>query len=226
MFRGKLGVKNATSNFMVYSPVGLDNFTDFTNRDLITVSIDIAIKNFALCIEKRHVSGKIENLVFDRIDFTKIGGNTQKKSGTTAVDPEIINSSLDYLLTKSELLKQADIVCIERQMAENYKCSRMFQHTLSVFLMLGKLGKLKEGCIVMDINPKVKGAQLNMPKKLTYHERKGWAIEKAREILTERGDEETLQVMLKCKGKSKYKGDDLADTICQMEAWFKLIDSE
>ena len=224
-----MGITAPRANYFIFHPeddvtdpdktVTLDRFKDTSTKSFITVSIDVAIKNFAICVESRTPVG-VENIKFEVVDFTKIGSNTAESSGTAAIDPIILGAAYTFLDSMSDLWPKCDLIGIERQMATNPKSSRMFQHVLSYFMMYYR-ARPKLDCIVIDINPKLKGRILKAPTNLNYKGLKAWAIEKAGEILQERGDQKTKDLLIAHdKSKGKVKADDLADTICQMEALF------
>lgn len=222
-----MGVTIPKANYFIFHPaddttdpdknVTLDKFAKLTNDGFITVSIDVAIKNFAICIEKR-TTNAVENLKFEVVDFTKIGTNTAESSGTAAIDPVILRAAYTFLDSLSEYWTVCDLIGVERQMATNPKSSRMFQHVISYFMMYYR-ARPELNCILIDINPKLKGRVLNAPKNLNYKGLKAWSIKKAADILEMRQDDKTRDLLLAHdKTKGKIKADDLADTICQMEA--------
>ena len=71
---------------------------------------------------------------------------------------------------------------------------------------------------IMSFGAQFKTQMLGAPGSLTKHQRKKWAIEKAKEIFEQRGDEEALEMMTKGK-KAGQKQDDVADACVQCQAF-------
>jgi hypothetical protein len=220
----KITVKDDPTNYVVYypfpcttlPPVGLD----IPDGGCQTVSIDPAPKNFAVRIEKRYRTGYIEPVYMETTDFSQYG-DASETTGTTVIDPRMIWAISHYINSLLPLIKESRIVAIERQLAKNYKATRIFQHLLTHFIMV--IPNFTHYCILTDISPKLKGKILQAPKNLNYNGLKKWGIEKAIEILTIRNDQWSLAVIKSRHGKSQTKADDLADTVIQMEAWFILV---
>lgn len=169
------------------------------------VSIDPATKNYALRIERRYDYGRIDTVTMDRTSIAD------------PIDSEIchifdnLNNFLDRFL---DHFRETDLIIIERQLPENYKATRIAQHTISYFLL-----KLKDSPLtptIVEISPQLKGKILGAPKGIGKRELKKWAIEEADRLLRKRGDTYGLDLMKSIKGKK----DDLADTLCQIEAYF------
>lgn len=224
MHGNKVKVKDDTADFIVYYPYPCITLApikdDIPNEGCQCVSIDPAIKNFALRVERRYKTGYIETVLMYKVDFSKYG-NVVESGGTTTVDPQILNVATYVLDSILPMLQDSRIVAIERQMAVNYKSSRIFQHILTYFML--RVTTFRNPCIIIDISPKLKGKILGAPKGLNYNGLKEWSVEKAIEILTWRNDQIGLKIIREHRGKGKTKADDLADTITQMEAWFILI---
>ncbi len=226
MQRNNLKVKNDHNPFIVYYPSSCCNIPPIIipPEGIQTMSIDIGIKNFAIRIETRFSNGTIVPIFFNTIDFTKFGINTNETNGTTGLDPKILDAATNFVIENFIYMKNCRLIGIERQMVVNYKSTRMFQHLLTLFLYMAKLGNFSnKDLFIFDIDPKLKGRMLNFPKGLSYSGLKEESIKKALELLTTRGDGWSIQVINSFRGKSKLKSDDLADTITQMEAlWIYL----
>jgi len=226
MKRTGLKVKNDNTPYIIYHPSPCYNLppinrNDIPSEGIQTMSIDIGIKNFAIRIEKRYATGLISPVFFNTIDFTKLGVNTNETSGTTGMDPKILDAATVFIIENFQYMANCRIIGIERQMAINYKSTRMFQHILTMLTFMAKRGEfIYKDLIIFDIDPKLKGQMLKFPRGLTYAELKKESIDKAIELLTWRNDEWSLKVIESNRGKAKLKADDLADTIVQMEAWF------
>lgn len=100
-------------------------------------------------------------------------------------------------------LGSCSVVLIEQQMNTNVAALKLAQHVRSYMEILFPHVK------VVDISSrlKTKGA----PKGMTYSQRKKWCVEKATKILEDQGSPGLI---------SKFaKKDDIADTICQLQAY-------
>lgn len=219
----RIDVRDDSADFIIYYPYPCYKLppigSDISDEGCQTVSIDIGYVSFAIRIETRYKNGFIKPVYFSKIDFTRYGIKEQKK-GTTGINPQILTSILDLLKILLPAMQESKIIGIERQLAVNYKASRIFQHVLTFFMLFAP--SFRYPCIVMDINPRLKGRLLDCPKGITGYNLKQWAIEKAREILYWRNDLVSIEIINKDRGRTKTKGDDLSDTVIQMEAWFIL----
>lgn len=224
MNKKQIKVKDDTTDYVIYypfpctelPPIGLN----IPDEGCQCVSIDPAIKNFALRIEKRYRTNYIETIYFVKVDFSQYG-DVSESTGTTVINPQILSAATSLLISLLPFLNETRIVGIERQMAVNYKSSRIFQHILTFFLMAVR--SFKYYCVVMDISPKLKGKVLGAPKGLSYNGLKEWSINKSLEILSWRNDQIGIKIIMEHRGKSKTKADDLADTVNQIESWFILM---
>lgn len=213
-------VKEDRTNFVIFHPIPCFILPSL-NNPLKSVSIDVGIKNLAIRIEIRSRSG-IQPVYFRKIDLTEFGENTNKTNGTAAVDPNILEQCNKLIFEILPYMADAVLIGIERQMTDNIKAVRMYQHFISTYCLLIKLGMINNQVILFDIYAKLKYTQLGCPTELNTDAKKKWSIVKAKDLLTKRGDAWSLQVIAENQGKSDSKGDDLADTVCQMEAWFLL----
>ncbi len=143
--------------------------------------------------------------------------------GTTKVNPSILNKVTKFLTSLLPAFMNApeSLICIERQLAVNYKSTRIYQHVITFFMVHAP--SFQNYCMIVDVNPKLKGDILNAPKKLNYNELKAWSIQKAIEILQSRNDTISLSIIANHQGKSKTKADDLADTVIQLEALIQVL---
>jgi hypothetical protein len=172
------------------------------------ISIDPARKNYGFRIERRYHNGWITPIVFDK---------TAVESFEQEGDTIICNTYqvLTAFLTKYEqFYDDCHFIIIERQLPQNYKASRIAQHTISYFSIRTHNKPLLPS--IIEIDPKLKGKILGAPKGTTDKQLKTWAIEKARELLSIRKDDFSLQVL----DHFRNKQDDLSDTVCQAEALF------
>ncbi len=190
---------------------------------LQTTSIDVGIKNFAIRVERRHASGQVEPIYFNKLDFRSenVTEKELSESGSTKINPEILSRITQFLFSISPILKNNNIVGVERQLAMNYKASRVYQHILTFFSLT--LSQCVAPCVLVDINSKLKSDVFPGGKGLSGAALKTWAIERALELLESRGDQSSIDVIKYHKGKTKTKADDLADTVIQMEALIRRL---
>ena len=172
------------------------------------ISIDPARKNYAFRIERRYHNGWIAPVVFDK---TAIDGTKQEGDTTVSETYELLTAFLDKY---QQFYNDCHFVIIERQLPQNYKATRIAQHSISYFSI--RLHNLPLLPAVIEVDPKLKGKILGAPKNITDKQLKTWAIEKARELLTIRKDTFSLGVL----DHFRNKQDDLSDTVCQAEAVF------
>ncbi|CAH6420830.1 Hypothetical protein HVR_LOCUS1301 [uncultured virus] len=172
------------------------------------ISIDPARKNYAFRIERRYHNGWITPVVFD-----KVAVEAFEQTGNV-----LINNTYQMLtafLNKYEqYYNDCHFVIIERQLPQNYKATRIAQHSISYFSI-----KLQDRPLlpsIIEIDPKLKGKVLGAPKGINDKQLKTWAVEKARYLLTMRLDDFSLKVL----DHFRNKQDDLSDTVCQIEALF------
>ena len=160
-----------------------------------------------------------------------------KGTQTTAkyLDPQVYHIMYDKLRENKDIFSTCDIILVEQQVRFgkmcNPKCCDLGQHCRSYFIFEFGLGDKKviefpayhktqvHGCPKDTVKDKRgRDKYISMPKK----KRKDWAIEKTREILELRGDEEHLELFSKKprkKGVIKVKLDDLADSLLQSISW-------
>lgn len=172
------------------------------------VSIDPARKNYALRIERRYHNGWIVPIVFDKVSI---------ESDQQCDDINICNTYdilTNFLSKYDKFYGECHFIIIERQLPQNYKTTRIAQHSLSYFFIRLHDAPLLPS--IIEVNPQLKGKMLGAPRGLTDKQLKTWAVEKARDLLTLRQDNFSLDVMSHFRNKQ----DDLADTVCQIEALF------
>jgi hypothetical protein len=127
-----------------------------------------------------------------------------------------------FLDSYLELLQKCHYVLLERQLPNNYQSVRISQHTLTYLLL--RLRDAKYLPILVEVHPSLKGKMLSAPKNTNSHGLKKWAVSKAIDICEQRGEEYSANAIRKERGaKAQTKGDDLADTILQIEAIMMLV---
>lgn len=224
MHGNRIQVKDDQSDYVVHYPYPCEYFSpigqDIPDNGVLWVSIDPAIKNFAIRIERRYKTGHAETVQMVKADFRQYG-NVSETKGTTTIEPKILASALETLRYFEHYFKESQLIIIERQPGINYKSSRIFQHVLTYFMMI--VPTFTHYCVILDVSPKLKGKMLGAPKNISKIELKKWGIEKAIEILTVRKDEIALKIIDYHRGTSKTKADDIADTIIQIEGLLVLL---
>jgi len=219
MFSEKSKVTDDKKNYIIYYPYPCYQFPKYTpETGYQTTSIDPGIKNFAIRIEKWYDNQSPQMIHFEKIDFRKYGLTNQHMSeiGTTGLNPQILSAATEFLTKILDLIKQSNIIIIERQLAVNYKSSRLFQHIITFLCLYAPMFPVD--CVIADVNPKLKGKQLKAPPNINKPGLKKWSVEKACQILQDRNDIPSLRIMTLSKKK-----DDLSDTVIQMEAFMSLI---
>jgi hypothetical protein len=169
-------------------------------------SIDPARKNFALRIERRYYDGRIIPIVFDKTSIELI-----VEEGEIIICKTFDNLS-NFLGKYLIFFLECHFLIIERQLPQNYKATRIAQHTISYLSV--KLCDSELLPSIIEVDPKLKGKILGAPKNITDKQLKTWAVERSRELLILRGDEFSINVM----NHFKNKQDDLGDTVCMIES--------
>lgn len=168
-------------------------------------SIDPAVKNLALRVEQRFNDGTVLALIFDKVSIQE---NITENETIVCLTYNNLSKFLDQY---KEYLQGCHIILIERQLAVNYKSTRVAQHAISYLSFIVKDNPFLTD--IIEISPTIKGKMLPGGTKLTKTELKKWAVVTAREILEKREEEWCLSVM----DRFGKKQDDLADTVCQIE---------
>ena len=216
MFRPKVAKSQqpAKTPYTEYYPHSISfEHRDWNQGYYQILSIDPAgrgCKNLGIRIERRpgpNDSGFITSELFETVTLVD-ASLTDSTSCCQLYD--ILTNYLDSLW---DLLLQTHLIIIERQLPENYWGIRISQHIISYLLI-----KLKDAPLlpmILEIDPRLKGKQLGIPSGLGKKEYKSRLIEKARELLSMRGDIVSSKILERYKKK-----DDIADTVCQIEAVF------
>jgi hypothetical protein len=176
------------------------------------VSIDPAVKNLAIRIERWNKNKKVIPIYFNKLDLLK-----EQKENNEEEDFNFAFKSLFKLMKELEsLFKQSHVFVIERQLPVNYKPVRISQHIITFIAMSIYNNDLLAS--IYEVDPKLKGEMFGAGK-LGEKELKDWAVQKALELLKLREDNDSLDVMKLYPRKQ----DDLADTIMQTCALFRHI---
>lgn len=195
--------------YTIYYPHSLPSTErKWTQQYYQVVSIDPARKNYAIRIERRYHNGWITPVAFDKTAIEAID-----KEGDATVCNTYQNLT-NFLDKYKKFYEDCHFIIIERQLPQNYKATRIAQHSISYFSILLHNSPLLPS--IIEVDPKLKGKVLGAPKGINDKQLKAWAVEKGREYLTIRLDDFSLQVL----DHFRNKQDDLCDTVCQIEALF------
>jgi hypothetical protein len=143
------------------------------------------------------------------------------------LDPETFYNMIDELDKYIEYWDKCSIFVLEEQMSFGKKLNKMAmklgQHCYSYFtFMYSRWKKVTEYQAFHKTQilgaPKIEGKPYKSGKKryvaMEKTQRKKWAVQKAVEILTMRGESNILESLTTAKKK-----DDLADVVCQLQAY-------
>jgi len=197
----------------MFNPHTIDwNTRDWSGvKELISISIDPGDRNFAIRIEGRPFSSNapFTPYLYEKVDFSP--KDLQTDDNTWRLFSDISH----YLNKHKDRINMAHIVVIEKQLPVNYPALRISQHVITYFME--HLRDLPQLPIILELDPKTKGRLLGAPPNLTKPLLKIWSTDKAREILERRGDSRSIRTL----NNAGKKGDDLGDTVTQMEALAK-----
>ena len=159
--------------------------------------------------------GRVLPIYFNKLDF-----KDEAQTKTTKISPEILNRITLFLSSLLHVFRTTSIIGIERQLAVNYKATRVYQHVLTFFSL--HIPYFSTPCILLDIYSQLKSQMFPALKGMSGVQLKSQSVKEAMELVRQRGDQESLNVLSYHLGKTKTKADDLADTILQMESLFRL----
>ena len=145
------------------------------------------------------------------------------------IEAEMFHNMTDLLDEHKEYFDKCDVFLVEQQVSfgnkRNTMALKLGQHCQSYFhIAYGRFKNVVEfpsyhktqvlGC--EKIQNKTKKGKITY-KTIDQRSRKKWSVERATEILHNRGDTETMASLTSVKKK-----DDLADVLCQLQA-FKIL---
>jgi hypothetical protein len=185
------------------------------------LSFDIGLRNFAYYIEKE--DGNIKMDVVDILSLEDVDGDEYtiqlRKKVIETLDGVIQENPVKDILQTTVLIEQQYFNTYsfgkktKKGTEANIKAIKVAETVTTYFLI-----KLN-GCNVVHVPSSLKTKALGAPAKLTKPQRKKWAIEKAMELLSSRGDTATLDFLTRMKKVRKQKLDDVCDAMLQCEAW-------
>jgi hypothetical protein len=191
-------------------------------------SFDIGKKNFAFCIEemdikvltqiqnihksKRYTINGVSTPEFQTvIQHVCLEGNLKiiKHVDLTSIHSNVYIAMNKVLDTFKYIFDQCTHIIIEQQRVKNTMAIKLAQHCYSYFTFHYSLFKY-----IVDFPSYHKTKILGAEKGMSKYQRKTWAIQKATEILLDRGDVDALHILTKHKKK-----DDISDVIVQLQAF-------
>jgi len=174
------------------------------------ISIDPGIRNLAIRVESRGIRDNqpIKTVVFDKLKISDADRTIEDN-----VDKlyHLVTTFLDKYL---HIFKTCHILIIERQLPMNLKAVRISQHLITYF-MLNLKDIVPNLAMIFEIDSKMKGRELGASTHLNERGLKQWSIDHCKSLLVKRQDYEGLDILSKQKKK-----DDVADCVCQIEAFF------
>jgi hypothetical protein len=205
--------------FTIYNPHSRDvNQRSWTQGYYQVVSVDPAVNNMGFRIERRYRDGRIVPLAYTRQNFyvappVDAEGKPMVEAGMVYETYELVTRFLDEF---TSMFQESHIFIIERQMPQNYKAVRFSQHIITYFTLRLKDAPLLP--LIVEVDNKLKSRQMGAPRGIGERQVKTWLIEKAKELLAMREDTWSLNLLTK-----ERKRDDLADVVCQIEAFFSYM---
>lgn len=213
---------------------GVSDYGDWNQqpyRQIICVD-PASRKNLGIRIERRYGDGRIDTIHFQLFDMTRpLEYQTIRPKGKRRTreekemderlkeeQPEYPWKNLNIWMDSIwDRLRMSHIFLIERQLPMNYRAVRIQQHIISYMMCRLRLDTdLQYRMRMYEVNPKLKGQVLSAPR-CREKELKVWAIQKSQELLIARGDQASVDYILSLK-----KQDDVADTVCHIEAYVQL----
>ena len=180
----------------------------FTSKKIRVLSIDPGTVNFGIRIEDVTKYGIIP-IVYEKYELPKDIGLKYKK----------LYEYLDDILS---LIKECHYICVEKQMDFNRKCTAIYHHCISYFIL-----KLKDSIYqphILGIDSKLKSNIFGVtpPKELKGDQKKKWvkkwSIKECKILLKERKDYSSLDVLMRSKKK-----DDFADIVTQLRSIYEIL---
>lgn len=199
---------------------------------LYSFSIDVGKENLAMRIEAREkedlfCSSRPETFFFVRENLSDEVEKEETERKECHIHPQIYHIIIDRLKELFQELKERQIelnlILIERQLPENVKATKIFQHILTTCLMMIQLDLLPKDVFICDVDSKLKYKQLGCPSHLNQHGKKKWGTEIGLEYLSMVEDRFSLQQIEDGKKGSVRKIDDLCDTVIQLQAFLLFL---
>lgn len=176
--------------------------------------IDPGIVNLGIYCEIIWSNGKSQFQGVDLMEPLKSETNEYSK---------IIEAGTRIFEELEEVLLKCHYIVIESQMLINMKALSFAQHFIST--CCARLRDRGYCPLIIEINPEMKTKMLSCPAEVkTKYQRKMWCIEKAQEIMKDRGEEKLAEEIFRRrskKGEGRAKKDDIGDGVCMARVWWK-----
>jgi hypothetical protein len=118
----------------------------------------------------------------------------------------VLQEIKQFLDDKADLLRTSTVMIVERQMPINYRMVRLSQFIETYFI-----------CMYPNVSLFEISSKLKADKKI--------CVATCHSILEKGGDSQSIELLHQLK-KDKVKIDDLADTVCQIQAFFDVYPTE
>ena len=215
MFQKKIpkSQKPDSNDYTVYNPhtLSLDLRETRWGESVRIVSIDPGSVNYGLRVGLRP---RFDDFYFHpKTEYMENLKFVPKNATAEQVAAGLVEM-LRFLKTALPTFLKCHMVIIERQLAVNYRACRFSTATLTFFL--DNLADAEYLPIIVEVNPKMKGKMLGVPRGTKDRELKLWSVHKAAELCWCRDDPYLSHF------QKKGKRDDEADTITQEEAMCKI----
>lgn len=181
-------------------------------------SIDPGEVNFAIRVEHRSYAPTPE-MKWKLVEYSVLLFDCVSVCGDSSVC--VYSNITTFLDTYFDIIKKSNIFIIEKQLPINYPKVRINQHIVSWILF--RFFDSEINPVIYDIHPKLKSGIFGLAKMKEY-ELKRKSVDIAKDILTQRCDAWSIEKIESNRNiNGKLKPDDLADTVFQMEAFFKYV---
>jgi hypothetical protein len=185
----------------------------WSQKYIQVVSIDPAVKNLAIRIERWNFDKTIVPIFFNRFKLLEEYKDTNDYNDYNLA----FVSSLKLLKTLTPYFNETHIFVIEKQLPVNYKVVRISQHLITFIATTIVDNKFLAS--IYEVDPKLKG-EIFGAGKINEAGLKDWSVTESLKLLESRKDNASLEILQSHINNKKSKGDDLADTIMQTCALF------
>ena len=176
-------------------------------------SIDPATLNFAVRVERRYLAlydTGYRLYAVEPVLFLKNNASVKIKERPEGVSVySKISAFLDEYI---EVIRECHLIIIERQLTMSLRNTRIGQRALSHLIV-----RLWSDSVIIEVESCVKGDVLGAPRGCDLKE---WSPLEAKRLLGIFGDTRSIKTI-----DDHTKQDDFGDTVCQLEAFLRLIDS-
>jgi hypothetical protein len=198
-----------TGEFPLYNDESVSEFYGRPGETFTQImAIDPGIKNCGICIQRFWSSGYVEVVMLARINFL-IGD-------TPTSDTVYYTNALKVLKQLVPIMSISQYILIESQLPINYDMVRMSSHIISFLMSSLEDNRCKP--IICEVDAYFKSRIFNAPPKMKKPELKKWCWEYAMQILKDRNDMKSHDLIHK-----SGKKDDLSDAFLYCIGWYKAM---